>query len=91
MNQKAHEGGGRSFPGGPVVKTSSFHGMSMPSIPDPGTKIPHAKKCSGCGGGGGGGQKETSWAFMVPAEAEGLMGSDLSSFTQLSLEDWTVF
>ena len=50
MNQKAHEGGGRSFPGGPVVKTSSFHGRGMPSIPDPGTKIPHAKKCSGCGG-----------------------------------------
>ena len=52
MNQKAHEGGGRSFPGGPVVKTSSFHGRGMPSIPDPGTKIPHAEKCSGRGGGG---------------------------------------
>ena len=46
---------------------------------------------AGVGGGGGGGQKETSWAFMVPAGAEGLMGSDLSSFSQLSLEDWTVF
>ena len=30
----------RDFPGGPLVKTPIFHGRS--SIPDWGTKIPHA-------------------------------------------------
>ena len=34
------------FPGGPVVRTSSFHcrGQGVPS-PGQGTKIPHAKQC----------------------------------------------
>ena len=33
---------GQEFPGGPVIKTSPFNAEDMGSIPDRGTKIPHA-------------------------------------------------
>ena len=36
----------RDLPGGPVVKNPSFHCRSLNSIPDWGTKIPHALWCS---------------------------------------------
>ena len=34
-----------NFPGGPVIKTLSFNAEGTGSIPDGGTKIPHATWC----------------------------------------------